>query len=70
MNDGQGEIKSEWISIEENPPETHISYIWAHFPICEPPYIGSQDDCDWNSTYDTWFTHYLEINNNFFYLDK
>lgn len=70
MNDGQGEIRPEWISIKDNPPEWDINYIWAHFPIEEPPYVGMMDDSDWNSTYDSWFTHYMVINNDFFYLDK
>ncbi len=70
MNDGQGEIRPEWISIKDNPPEDGESCIFAHFPICEAPYVGSIGDSEWEESYNEWFTHYMKMNNDFFYLNQ
>lgn len=43
--------------------------LWHHIPICEPPYVGSQLDEDWDARAG-WYTHFTplpdcnEINDN------
>jgi hypothetical protein len=33
--------------------------LWWHFPICEPPYVGTPLDTDWVGN--NWCTHFTPI---------
>lgn len=47
--------RSEW-------HEDHGPALWWHFPIQEPPYVGTPNDLDWPvNGDDDWCTHWTPL---------
>lgn len=40
--------------------EDHGPCLWWHFPIMEPPYVGTPNDFGWDDT-PGWLTHWTPI---------
>jgi hypothetical protein len=41
--------------------EDHGSVVWWHYPIQEPPIVGSPLDTDWDEEDNEWYTHWSPL---------